>query len=254
MTNASIPYYCTEGDEAVETLGPDSKTVSVEFRVSGTPRAQPRARKSKRSNRPYMVSTGWTIFNLSHLGLEHVWRPVLSDPILARPDYSKRFYIKTDWSSHGMGAVILQPNPNPTADDALQADEAGSPCTFDLTITGERLRLRPIAFISRLCTRVEQTYHSYVGEAATGIWGIEKFRHLLFGREFTWITDCSGLRQFFDGIDLPTHIIQRWRLQLLRYHFTIVHRPDHMMAEVDLLSRYNAKADDLRKAHPPCPK
>eukprot|EP00978_Attheya_sp_CCMP212_P048847 scaffold584133_cov193-Attheya_sp.AAC.1 len=53
MTNASIPYYCAEGDEAVETLGPDGKTVSVEFRVSGTPRAQPRARKSKRSNRPY---------------------------------------------------------------------------------------------------------------------------------------------------------------------------------------------------------
>jgi hypothetical protein len=186
--------------------------------------------------------------------LEKLKQAVLSDPILARPDYTKRFYIKTDWSSYGMGAVVLQPHPNPIADTALRTEEAGGPCTFDLTITGEHLRLRPIAFISRLCTRVEQAYHSYVGEAATGIWGIEKFRHLLFGREFTWITDCSGLRQFFDGIDLPTHIIQRWRLQLLRYNFTIVHRPDRMMAEVDLLSRYNATADALRKAHPPLTK
>ena len=54
MPNLSIPYYCAEGDEAVETLGPDGKTVMhVEFRISGTPRAQPRGRKSKHSNRPY---------------------------------------------------------------------------------------------------------------------------------------------------------------------------------------------------------
>jgi Holliday junction resolvase RusA-like endonuclease len=53
MTNASIPYYCAEGDEAVETLGPDGKTVKLEFRISGTPRAQPRGRRSKNSNRPY---------------------------------------------------------------------------------------------------------------------------------------------------------------------------------------------------------
>ena len=38
-----------------------------------------------------------------------------------------------------------------------------------------------------------------------------------------------------------------WRLQLLRYNFTIVHRPERMRQEVDLLSRYNAVAEDLRR-------
>ena len=41
-------------------------------------------------------------------------------------------------------------------------------------------------------------------EAAVGVWAMEKFRHFLYGAEFTWITDCSGLRRFFEGDDLPT--------------------------------------------------
>lgn len=30
----------------------------------------------------------------------------------------------------------------------------------------------------------------------------------LFGRELTWITDCLGLLQFFDGYGAPTHMRQ----------------------------------------------
>ena len=179
--------------------------------------------------------------------LEQLKTDILEGPLLARPDSSKRHYLKTDWSKEGFGATILQAHDNPNAHNAEHNETTGGPCTFDATITNKNLRLRPIAFISRRCSDSERNYHSYVGEAATGIWAIEKFRHFLFGREFTWITDCSGLRQFFEGIDTPSHIIQRWRLQLLRYNFTIVHRPSRMMAEVDLLSRYNAMADDNRE-------
>ena len=44
---------------------------------------------------------------------------VLAEPILARPDFRCRFYLKTDWSSDGMGAVLLQAADN---DDAKAAD------------------------------------------------------------------------------------------------------------------------------------
>ena len=81
--------------------------------------------------------------------------------------------------------------------------------------------------------------HSYTGEAATGVWAIEKYKRHIFGREFTWMTDCNGLRQFFDGEDVPTHMHQRMRQRLLRFSFTIVHRPARFMVECDALTRYN---------------
>jgi Holliday junction resolvase RusA-like endonuclease len=54
MPNASVPYYMGKGDGAVETLGPDGKTVThVTVQVSGTPRVQSRGRTTKHSARVY---------------------------------------------------------------------------------------------------------------------------------------------------------------------------------------------------------
>ena len=190
--------------------------------------------------------------------LDKVWGPedekllqelkniILSEPILKRPDPNGRFYLKTDWSKLAMGAALLQPNTEDIkALKAMEKEIAGEHCVFDLTKKG--LRLHPIAFISRRTSGPEQFYHSYVGEASTGIWAIEKFRPYLFGKEFTWLTDCSGLRKFFEGDDVPTHMIQRWRMQLLRYEFTIAHRPGRMMFECDMLSRYNRETEEWRE-------
>ena len=44
---------------------------------------------------------------------------------------------------------------------------------------------------------------------------------------------------------MPTYIVQRWRLQILRCDFTISNRPDRVMVEIDLLSRYNEVAERL---------
>ena len=54
--------------------------------------------------------------------------------------------------------------------------------------------------------------------------------------------------KFFEEDDLPTHMVQRLRLQLLRYDFTIVHRAARMMADANLLSRYNEMAQKYRRA------
>lgn len=75
---------------------------------------------------------------------------------------------------------------------------------------------------------------------------MNKLKKYLLGREFTWITDCSGIQRFFDTEMDPTHTMQRWKMEMLRFQFTVVHRPSKMMAECDLLSRYNRKADELR--------
>ena len=179
--------------------------------------------------------------------LQQLKKEILSEPILKRPNPNLRFYLKTDWSKGAMGAALLQPDQDHAeSTQAMNNEIKGDICVFDATLSG--LRLHPIAFISRRTTEPERSYHSYVGEACAGIWAIEKFRPYLFGREFTWLTDCSGLRKFFEGDDIPSHMIQRWRMQLLRYEFTIVHRPGRMMFECDLLSRYNMETAKWRES------
>ena len=50
--------------------------------------------------------------NLFNIGdqrlLEHKKKYILSGTNLARPDPSRRFYIKSDWPKDGMGDVLLQ--------------------------------------------------------------------------------------------------------------------------------------------------
>jgi hypothetical protein len=172
---------------------------------------------------------------------------IKSQPALQRPNWDRRFYLKTDWSKSGMGAVLCQASPEePDAITAELQEEDGGKCLFDKTKGNFALRLRPIAFISRRCSGNEVDYHSYTGEAATGDWAMKKLMRYLFGREFTWITDCSGLRTFFEAQDLPTHVHQRWRVNMLRLQFTIVHRPAYMLTDCDTLNRYNGLANELR--------
>jgi hypothetical protein len=161
---------------------------------------------------------------------------ILAGPVLKRPDSNRRFYLKSDWSAHAQGAVLLQAGCTKEEEEAIQREINGERCEFEKTIGG--LRLRPIAFISQ---RREEpsSRHSFVGEAATGRWAMLKFKHWLIGCEFTWITDCSGLLKFFEADYEATHTIQRWKLELLRFDFTIVHRPARMLTECDMLSRYN---------------
>src|SRR5210317_831761 len=176
--------------------------------------------------------------------LERLKDSIISGPVLKRPNPKRRFYLKTDWSSNAMGAVLLQADITEEAEEAMLREIRGGKCEFDKAIKG--LRLRPIAFISRICKGKERDYHSYVGEAATGLWAMRKYKQWLIGMEFTWISDCSGLTKFFEGTADITHTLQRWRLELLSLNFTIVHRPARMLVECDLLSRYQGMVESWR--------
>ena len=105
---------------------------------------------------------------------------------------------------------------------------------FDLTLKGARLR--PIRFGSRRCTDSEQHYHSFVGEAAVSHWAIGQNRKYLWGSEFYWLCDCSGVKEILE-YDGPIHQVCRWAQELLGYFFHIVHRPARMMADVDAFTR-----------------
>ena len=206
----------------------------------------PPTNSSKELQAEHMRSC-WTAADqelLQELGAE-----ILKKPILKRPDFNRRFYLKTDWSKDYMGAALLQADPDSKIALEAELNEInGGPCMFDKIIRNPDLRLHPCGMISRACTKAEKAYHSYTGETGTGVWSIEKYRAYLYGRVFTWITDCSSVRTIFDSKNPPTHKIQRWIFRLLtNYNFDIVHRPARMMTEVDTLSRYNRYADYYRK-------
>jgi hypothetical protein len=162
---------------------------------------------------------------------------ILDGPVLKRPDYKRRFYVKTDWSQDGMGGALWQPDCNEEEEKAMKREMEGGKCELDKIMSGLRLRL--IKTIARACKGSEKHEHSSKGEPRAGRWAFLKWKRFLWYSEFTWITDCSCLGQFFDMDIMPTHTLQRWRMDLLRFNFTIVHRPERMLCECDLLSRYN---------------
>jgi hypothetical protein len=55
----------------------------------------------------------------------------------------------------------------------------------------------------------QQRNHSYIAEALTGLWAMLKYKKFVFFHEFTWLTDCYGVKQLFKAEKLPTHATQR---------------------------------------------
>jgi hypothetical protein len=106
-------------------------------------------------------------------------------------------------------------------------------------------KLLPIEFVSQQ-RPLPPSRHSFVGEASTGRWAVLKFKSHLLGREFIWITDCSGVTKFFKTDYEATHTIQRWKLELLRFDFAVVHRPGQMLTDCDMLSRHNTWTSEWR--------
>jgi hypothetical protein len=160
---------------------------------------------------------------------------ITASPCLARADSDKPFFIRTDWAKHGVGVILLQPDNSDASIEALAAMERGEPCTFDKSLTGARLR--PVLFLARKCSEIEQHYHSMVGEAMCGRWSISKLRYYLWGQKFYWITDCSAIKALVE-YEGDNHLLRRWAMDLLGYSFEIIHRPERMMKDVDALTRH----------------
>jgi len=127
-------------------------------------------------------------------------------------------------------------------------DEASREASKKLRDTGEFLfdksengpRLHPIAFGSRACTEIESQFHSFTGEVCGGKYGIAQNRRFLWGAHFWWVCDCSAVKEVLDYTgDIP--LIKRWAQELLGWHFTIIHRSNRMMRDVDSLTRRYGK-------------
>ena len=127
---------------------------------------------------------------------------------LAHPDWSAPFEVHTDACKDGLGAVIC----NRTTD-------------------GERV----IMYASRSTTPMEKKYLAYELEALAAVWATEVFRHYLYGRKFTIVTDHQALKWLMSR-EHGTRVM-RWIMRLQELDFDIVHRSGKSNANADGLSR-----------------
>jgi len=92
---------------------------------------------------------------------------LISAPVLACSDFSRRFTLQTDASSRGLGAILTQ----------YQENEE-----------------RVIVYASRSLNEAEKNYSATELECLTVVWGIRKMRGYLEGYIFTVVTDHQSLR------------------------------------------------------------
>lgn len=145
--------------------------------------------------------------------LEEIKKILTSEPVLARPDFSRPFVLQTDASSTGLGAVLTQQQDN---------------------------QEKVIAYASRALTKAEINYSVTEKECLAVIWAVRKFRPYLEGYHFTVITDHASLK-WLNNLKNPTGRLARWALELQSYQYDIVYRKGSAHSVPDFLSRLPAE-------------
>ena len=134
---------------------------------------------------------------------------LVQSPVLCLPDIQQRFIVRTDASSTGLGAVLLQ--------------------EYD----GDK---HPVAYASRKLLAREQAYSTIERECLALVWGINQFQMYLEGKEFTLETDHQPLL-YLNRTKCINNRVMRWALALQPFRFRIeaIRGSDNVGA--DFLSR-----------------
>ena len=148
-----------------------------------------------------------------------------SAPILAYPQFNKRFFLQTDASDSGLGAVLTQVDNNGCE--------------------------RVISYASRSLSDREKVYSTTEKEALAIIFAVSHYRVYLLGREFTLVTDHSAL-QWLQSVE-PKGRLARWVMALQEFCFIVKHRPGTANKNADALSRLPQQPRDSSGTSTPPP-
>lgn len=130
-------------------------------------------------------------------------------PVLSSPNFTKPFFIQTDASDYGLGAVLFQ-------------EEDG----FE----------HPIAYASRTLSKAEKKYTVTEKECLGVLFGIEYFRPYVEGTRFTVLTDHASL-VWLRNIKEPASRLARWCVRLSQFEFDIKYRKGSSNVPADYASR-----------------
>ena len=137
-------------------------------------------------------------------------RLLSSAPILSYPDPSGgKFYLDTDASGYGIGAVLSQ-------------EQGGQE--------------RVIAYASRALKKPERNYCVTRRELLAVVTYVKHFKPYLYGRGFVVRTDHGSLRWLLN-FQNPEGQVARWIQVLGEYDYQVIHRPGKGHGNADGLSR-----------------
>ena len=132
-------------------------------------------------------------------------------PVLTFPNFDKPFYLATDASGIGLGAVLMQK-------------------------TSEG-KLKPIAYASRKLAKAEGNYAATDLEALAVVWGLQKFRETILGYDVTVATDHQPLIPLLSNSGDTKGRVGRWVTTILEFNPKFVYIPGAKNKVPDALSR-----------------
>ena len=170
-------------------------------------------------------NTAWIWGEAQKKAFSELKQELQSDRVLAMYDCNKETLVSADASSYGIGAVMMQ------------RQQSGD--------------MRPVAFASRSMTVTETRYAQIEKEALAITWACEHWEalavtwacehwdELLVGMRFSIETDHKPLVPLLSTklIDELPVCIQRYRMRLMRFDFSIKHVPGKQLFTADHLSR-----------------
>ena len=140
-------------------------------------------------------------------------------PIVQYPNFDQPFFLYTDASLTGLGAVLAQ-----------KKDKAEY----------------VIAYASRTLSPAEKNYGITELEYLAVVWSVKYFRHYLCGNRFTIITDHAALKWLLNSTsECANRRLERWKITLSEYEYDIEYRKGTKHSNADAFSRINPKQNNL---------
>jgi len=166
--------------------------------------------------------------------VETLKRALTEAPCLRLPDFSKEFFLYTDWSQEGIGAVLMQRSDG--AQDSPEPAERGNapPGSSQMPPGGGYYA---VAYASRSNNSAERNLSAFEGEWLAAVWAVTKWDFYLSNARFTWFVDHQALTWLMKSRQqlVPKHA--RWALKMAGYDFECKHTPGALNVVADHLSR-----------------
>jgi hypothetical protein len=167
-------------------------------------------------------TTEWKWGESQHKAFEELKTRMCCSPVLTQPDFDRKFYLQTDASAYGVGAVLSQ---------------EGGPSSLTLAKRHKPV-LHPNAYYSATFTPTERNYDIYERELLAVMKSLAHWRQYLgWTKEpFTILSDHANLQYWKSPRNLNRRTA-RWHADLQEYDYEIKHVPGKTNIPADALSR-----------------
>ena len=164
----------------------------------------------------------WSWGEPQQKAFEKIKLQLSSSPVLAIYNPEKETIVAADASSYGLGAVLTK----------IQSD--GKP--------------RAVAYASRALPSAEEKYAQIEKESLALTYACERFCDYLIGKPFHNLTDHEPLVSLLGSkpLDSLPLRVQRFRMRLMRFAYTISHVPGKDLTVADTLSRAPVSLEDTQ--------